>query len=139
MADFLSRSLVEWGQIAVLLFFAIAMIQSGLDKVTDWNGNLEWLKGHFGASPLKSMVPLLVGTLTFFECVSGGAALIGAILIFTGAGLFMAQLAMLITLATLLMLFFGQRVAKDYAGAAVIAAYFVVALVGVLLLAQPAS
>ena len=29
------------------LLVAILFIQSGLDKVFDWKGNLEWLTGHF--------------------------------------------------------------------------------------------
>ena len=29
------------------LLVSILFIQSGLDKVFDWIGNVEWLKGHF--------------------------------------------------------------------------------------------
>ena len=43
--------------------------------------------------------------------------------------------AMPVLVLALLALFFGQRMAKDYAGAAVIAAYFAVAMVGLVVLA----
>jgi putative oxidoreductase len=39
-----------------------------------------------------------------------------------------------LAMTTFLMLFFGQRVAKDYAGAATIAIYFGVVIGGILLL-----
>ena len=29
------------------LLVAILFIQSGLEKVFDWKGNMEWLNGHF--------------------------------------------------------------------------------------------
>ena len=34
-------------QVLIGLFIATALIQSGLDKITDRKGNLEWLTGHF--------------------------------------------------------------------------------------------
>jgi hypothetical protein len=33
-------------------FLAILFLQSGIDKVVDRRGNLEWLNGHFAKSPL---------------------------------------------------------------------------------------
>ena len=47
-------------QAFVSAFLAILFLQSGIDKVVDRRGNLEWLKGHFAKSPLAGMVPLLV-------------------------------------------------------------------------------
>ena len=44
-------------RIFVSLFLAILFLQSGIDKVVDRRGNLEWLKGHFAKSPLAGMVP----------------------------------------------------------------------------------
>jgi len=43
------------------LFTAILFIQSGLDKVFDWKGNLEWLTGHFSKTFVAGMVPMGVG------------------------------------------------------------------------------
>lgn len=48
-------------ELVLLLFLIITFLQSGIDKVVDWNGNLSWLKGHFSKSPLKNGVPVLLG------------------------------------------------------------------------------
>ena len=45
-------------QILVSAFLAILFLQSGIDKVVDRRGNLEWLEGHFAKSPLAGIVPL---------------------------------------------------------------------------------
>lgn len=110
------------------VFFAILFLQSGLDKVFDWNGNLNWLKGHFAQSPLKGTVPLLLGILTFMEVASGVVSAVGAaFMVFTG-NTEIAFWGVLLSSLSLLMLFFGQRMAKDYAGAASLVPYFLCAL-----------
>ena len=38
------------------LLVAILFLQSGLDKVFDFKGNLEWLTGHFSKPFLRGMV-----------------------------------------------------------------------------------
>src|SRR4030095_10771179 len=64
-------------QILASAFLAILFLQSGVDKVVDRRGNLEWLKGHFAKSPLAGMVPLLVTTITILEIVAGGLSAVG--------------------------------------------------------------
>ena len=39
-------------QAFISAFLAILFLQSGIDKVVDRRGNLEWLTGHFAKSPL---------------------------------------------------------------------------------------
>lgn len=116
----------------VCVFFAILFLQSGVDKVTDWKGNLDWLTGHFSKSPLKSLVPVLLGVLTLAELGTGILSAYGALKGFPGDRAW-PSIAMIASCSTLLMLFFGQRVAKDYPGAATIAGYFGVALLGLYL------
>jgi hypothetical protein len=123
------------GVIRVLtaVFLAILFLQSGIDKIVDRKGNLEWLGGHFASSPLASVVPPMVTLITLVEIVAGILAGVGAIAIaLTGntvAALIGAELAAL----ALVMLFFGQRLAKDYAGAAVLVPYFLLSIVAILL------
>ncbi|PQJ16247.1 DoxX family protein [Aureicoccus marinus] len=112
----------------LLLFFAIAFLQSGIDKCLDFKGNLAWLKGHFKDSPLASMVPLLLAVLTLTELVAGLFSAVGAV-----SELFLdlegwSYWAGLFNILALLMLFFGQRLAKDYEGAKTIAIYMVPAI-----------
>ncbi len=120
--------------LAIALFWAILYLQSGLDKVFDWSGNLSWLKGHFKESPLSTMVPTLLATLTVVEVAAGVLCAIGAVQIFLYQDLQIARYGLMVAIAALLMLFFGQRLAKDYEGAASIAMYFGVAILSYYLL-----
>ena len=38
-------------------FLAILFLQSGIDKIIDHRGNLDWLTGHFAKSALGGVVP----------------------------------------------------------------------------------
>jgi hypothetical protein len=110
-------------------FVAVLFIQSGLDKVFDRKGNVEWLTGHFSKTILAGMVPLMLTTITVLEIVTGMLSAIGAVyLLFTGSAV-VIFLASIFGAASLTALFFGQRVAKDYAGAAVLVPYFILLLI----------
>ncbi len=117
-------------------FLAILFLQSGIDKVVDRRGNLEWLTGHFSKSLLGGMVPLLLLTITILELCAGGLSAVGAVLVVvTGdptVGFYGAVLAAVAILA----LFFGQRMAKDYPGAATLVPYFLITLAAIYLLGQ---
>ena len=63
--------------IAILLFYAIVFIQSGYDKVTDWQGNLGWLKGHFSQTFLKNTVPQALFIVLVMEVLSGAFSVTG--------------------------------------------------------------
>ena len=43
-------------QFLALVFLAILFLQSGIDKIIDFKGNLGWLQGHFAKSPLAGQV-----------------------------------------------------------------------------------
>lgn len=118
----------------LLAFFAILFLQSGIDKVTDRKGNLEWLTGHFSKSPIASQVPLFLTILTVMELLSGALNALSAILIFfvSPQGFPLPFIAMAASMLTLLALFTGQRIAKDYTGAAGIVPYFIVGMFGTL-------
>ena len=121
-------------EILLLLFLVITFVQSGLDKIVDWNGNLSWLKGHFAESPLKNLVPLLLGIILIIEMIAGVLCAIGIYqLAVSGESTFAFYGAILACIA-LLMLLFGQRMAKDYDGARTIAIYFIPAIFLVFLL-----
>ena len=68
-------NLVEIGKNLPALFGAlltcILFIQSGLDKVFDWKGNLEWLTGHFSKTFLRGTVPPMLATITVMELATG--------------------------------------------------------------------
>jgi diacylglycerol kinase len=124
-------------QTAVSAFLAILFLQSGIDKVVDRRGNLEWLKGHFAKSSLAGIVPAMVTAITILEIAAGALSAIGCVVIIFGRDSTLAFYGAVISAVAILALFFGQRMAKDYAGAAVLVPYFLLALSAIYLLAQP--
>ena len=123
-------------QLFTCVFLAILFLQSGIDKVVDRSGNLEWLGGHFASSPLAGIVPLMVTVVTIVEILAGVlCALAVPAMLLGDAGNTLAVAGISLSALSLTMLFFGQRLAKDYAGAAVLVPYFVLALLGLWLFA----
>ena len=122
-------------QTFISAFLAILFLQSGIDKVVDRRGNLEWLKGHFAKSPLAGIVPLLVITITLLELVAGALSAVGCVLILLGHASTVAFYGAVVAAISIIALFFGQRMAKDYAGAATLVPYFLLALSALYLLA----
>ena len=119
----------------VTAFFAVVFLQSAADKLLDSEGNLGFLREHFKSAPIPpELVPIMFWTLTALETLAGVLCGLGILVSdfdrrgpsVAAWGVFMAALA-LISLIT------GQRLAKDYAGAAVVAAYFAVAVIGLAL------
>ncbi len=115
-------------------FMAILFLQSGLDKVFDYQGNLSWLKEHFSKSILAGSVPVMLPLITLMECAAGLLSAAGTIQLLYSKDEHLAWLGLFFSALSLLMLFFGQRIAKDYAGAAVLVPYFILACFGLLLL-----
>ena len=122
-------------QAFVSVLFAILFIQSGLDKVIDWKGNLEWLKGHFANSFLSGMVPMLLATLTLVEVVAGVVSTLGVVEVLVYKTYSLAFAGTALAALALIMLFFGQRIAKDYAGAGGLVPYFILAIINLYFLA----
>lgn len=116
-------------------FFAILFLQSGIDKVLDYKGNLAYFQDHFSKSPLKSSVSLMMPMITLLELASGVACVVSIFLL--NSHPILAVRGVELCCVSLLCLFFGQRVAKDYAGAATLAIYFGVALVTLMFVTAP--
>lgn len=121
-------------EILILIFIVITFLQSGMDKILDWKGNIGWLKGHFSKTFLSGQVPVMVATILILEIITGILALIGIFQLLFSEETYFAFYATVLGAITLLMLLFGQRVAKDYAGAFTICGYFIVVIMGVFLL-----
>jgi hypothetical protein len=115
---------------------AILFLQSGIDKVIDHRGNLEWLKGHFARSPLAGVVPVLLTAITLLEITAGALSAIGCLMLIVSRETAIAFYGAVSSAVVLIALFFGQRMAKDYAGAAVLVPYFLLTLATIYLLAQ---
>src|SRR5882724_8573238 len=117
-------------------FLAILFLQSGIDKVIDYRSNLEWLKGHFSKSPLSGVVPILLTAIPILEVAAGALSAIGCIILIVSRETTVAFYGAVISAVVILALFLGQQMAKEYAGAAVLVPYFLLALSAIYLLAQ---
>ena len=124
-------------QIFASAFLAILFLQSGIDKIVDRRGNFEWLKGHFAKSPLAGIVPALLICITILEVAAGALSAVGCVLIILLKDSTIAFYGAVISAVAIIALFLGQRMTKDYAGAAVLVPYFLLTLVAIYLLAQP--
>ena len=118
----------------ILLFFSIVFIQSGLDKLFDKKGNISFLIELLGKAFKEPLILLAFYVVTVLEILSGLLCFVGIIeILFKGtskAGL----IGMILGSTALLVLLFGQRVAKNYEGAKTITIYFILAMMGLALL-----
>ena len=120
--------------ILLLAFLAITFIQSSYDKLFYWKDNLDWLKGHFAKTQLRNLVPLALANILVLELISGILCIVGGIELLINNGRTFGLYGAVFSSITLLMLLFGQRLAKDYDGARTIVIYFIPAVMAVLLL-----
>jgi uncharacterized membrane protein YphA (DoxX/SURF4 family) len=132
MMTLLGYSIIELVQILIGAFLGICFIQSGLDKVTDWKGNLSFLTDHFSKTFFRNTVPLLLIVITILEVAGGLLCFIGVAYGIIYHDFNFLLYGLLLCGINLVALIFGQRFAKDYAGAAVLVNYFILIMVGVL-------
>jgi uncharacterized membrane protein YphA (DoxX/SURF4 family) len=117
--------------ILILAFLAITFLQSGYDKLFYWKDNVNWLKEHFSKTQLKNQVPLALFNILILELISGILCIVGGIQLYLNSGREFGFYGAVFSCITLLMLLFGQRLAKDYDGARTIAIYFIPAIMAV--------
>ncbi len=112
---------------------SILFLQSGLDKVFNYKDNLDYFREHFKKSPLSKTVVFLMPTITILEVAAGISSAIGTVSLFFGSEIW-AYWGLMLAGVSLLALFFGQRIAKDYPGAGALTGYFILVVVGLLIL-----
>ncbi len=135
LLDFLRAEGVNFTFVKMLTpaFMAILFLQSGLDKLLNYNGNLSYFQDHFKNSPLSKMVGLMLPAITFLEIAAGLLSALGVVGLYSGNEIW-AFWGLMLSAISLIGLFFGQRLAKDYGGAGGLTGYFVIVLIGLLLL-----
>jgi uncharacterized membrane protein YphA (DoxX/SURF4 family) len=117
----------------VLAFFLIVFIQSGIDKVFDFKGNLSFLNDLLGAFFSQPLIKLALISVTILELLSGTLCLIGIVDVLLNGSNFIGLLGLIVGAFALLVLLFGQRVSKNYDGAKTITIYFILSTVGIAL------
>jgi putative oxidoreductase len=127
--------ILYFAKLGVILFVAILFLQSGFDKIFDYKGNKDYIKSVFSITPLNSISSIMFIGITFLEIVTGLVALIGLFVMLFARNEEYSIYALILGMISLLALFGGQRIAKDYAGAAGIVPYFILIILGLLLFA----
>jgi len=117
--------------ISVLAFFSIVFIQSGVDKVFDYKGNLSFLNDLLRGFFSRPLINFALISVAILELTSGILCLIGIFDAIFNPSYFIGKLGLIIGSLALLVLLFGQRVAKNYEGAKTIAIYFILAMLGI--------
>ena len=123
---------MELCQILIAVFLFIAFLQSGLDKVVDRKGNLDFLKEHFSDSPFIKIIPIMLLVLTFLELIGSLMLGYGVYYAFVNRSTLWIFYGFVVIAITIIILFAGQRIAKDYLGAADLVPYFILIMLGIM-------
>lgn len=121
-------------ELLILIFLIVTFLQSGIDKITDWEGNLSFIKGHFKNSPLRNFVPPLLVIIVVTEITASLFMIYGIYEILVTESSYFAILGFILSAVTLIFLLIGQRLAKDYQGAMTLAVYFIITIIGLVIL-----
>ena len=125
-------SIIHILQVLIALFLGIAMTQSGFDKIIDWKGNKSFLIDHFSKTFLSRFITPLLLVVLILELAGGIICFIGVGEVFIYNNNQLIKVGLIIIAIDLISLFFGQRLAKDYDGAAVLVNYFILTIIGLL-------
>jgi uncharacterized membrane protein YphA (DoxX/SURF4 family) len=121
-------------QVLPVAYLAATFLQSGLDKVFDWKGNLAWQTGLFSKVPImRSQVKPMLAMITVLEILAGVCSAVGVVMLLATGSPRLACIGGMLSAVVFVSLLFGQRVAKDYAGAAGIGPYFLISLAAIYL------
>lgn len=118
---------------AVGSFLSVLFLQSGLDKVFDWSGNKAYITGYLEKTPFRPVSGFLFLVITLLEVAAGivsAAGVLSAVLLQSPV---LGLVGALLATASILSLFLGQRLAKDYASAAAMVPYFLVTVLALVL------
>ena len=124
-------------QVLAMAFLAVLFLQSGLDKVIDWKGNRTYFSTYFATkletSALRHFPTLMLLGAMFLEVTTGVFCATGALSVFLTRDRSFAFLGACLAGVTVLFLFAGQRLAKDYESAAGMVPYFLATVTAILL------
>lgn len=119
-------------QILIAIFISIVFIQSGLDKVLNRRNNLEYFKVQFSKSIFNKVYPILLSILTILELVGGLILVYGIYFSFAEKTTLWIFYGLVYLAITMIFLLLGQRIAKDYVGAADLVPYFILIILGIM-------
>ena len=123
---------IEIAQILVSIFFSIVFFQSSIDKINDREGNLKFFNQHFKGTFFQNYTLISLNLLAFLEITSAFLYCLGIFYKLLYHDPIFIYYGLLMSAIVLLSLLLGQRLAKDYVGAADITIYFILCIVTIL-------
>tara|TARA_A100001388_G_C28602790_1_gene418967 strand:- start:58 stop:459 length:402 start_codon:yes stop_codon:yes gene_type:complete len=123
---------IEIAQILVSIFFSIVFFQSSIDKINDREGNLKFFNHHFKGTFFQNYTSISLNFLALLEITSAFLCCFGIFYKFSYHDSIFIYYGLLMSAIVLLSLLLGQRLAKDYVGAADITIYFILCIVTIL-------
>lgn len=121
-------------ELILLVFIAITFGFSALENSLNWTENIATLKAHFDKTFMAKMVPLSLFIIAILEVFASVLALAGIVSIIIFSNKTIGLYSAILSAITLLLLLFGQRVAKDYEGAKTIVIYLIPTVISLYLL-----
>jgi len=111
-------------------FMGIVMTQSGFDKIFNWEGELDFMTEKFAKTPLANFSTFGLIQVTIFEVLSGLASSFGGLMVLFYGEKSYGIIGLILAGISLSILMIGQRMSKDYDGAAVLVPYFLLTMFG---------
>jgi len=128
----LNFNAIEIVQILSSIFFAIVFFQSGIDKVIDRKGNINFFENHFKNTLFHKIYAQALTALMLLELIAASLCAYGCIYSIVYKNTDYIFYGLLVTSFILLSLLLGQRIAKDYVGAADITIYFILCIITIM-------
>ena len=119
-------------QIFIAIFLLIAFSQSSIDKIINRKNNQDFFDKHFSETIFKNFTSILLTIVTFLELVGALTLAYGIYYAFALKTTLWIFYGLVILAVTLIFLFLGQRLAKDYVGAADLVPYFTLIMLGIM-------
>jgi len=114
----------------ISLFIGIVMTQSGLDKIFNWEGELEFITEKFSKTALSNFSIIGLIQVTILETLSGLLSLFGSIMVLFYGNESYGIIGLILAAISFCILMTGQRISKDYDGAASLVPYFLLTMIG---------
>lgn len=121
-------------EILILIYLIITFTYSFMEKIFDWKNTVNYYRDHFRNTFLKNLIPFLLTVVIIMEMITVYFCITGVYALLTDAGNQLSLYGLFFAALTLMGLMLGQRIAKDYAGAMNITVYFILTVIGILLL-----
>ena len=125
MLEFANYNSIEIMQMLSAIFFSIVFFQSSIDKILDRESNIKFFEEHFKMTFFNKILSPALSILTFLELIAAGICMYGLFYSLLYQNTDFIFYGLVTSGIVLLMLLFGQRIAKDYVGAADITIYFI--------------